>query len=413
MSDTMKSWVERQLRNFLNLVLAGKFLDKNEHSEIQRNTVATFVRKNGSCTITQKENNIVNVQNNTDDNEGTIFSVPVDPTKNNIISFNFSNIVSESDTPIAIRLFCDVTSTFAAVGNFSILGTDNQSYKMLITPDTIARLGQTTTLKLVPMIKQQGLSYDIGITNTIGENLSVERVIQQGLDNIEGKKLKGKKFLFLGDSITSFMNTQDSWVDKFIAISGGIKVANVAVQAATLKEYNDTVHNGNPTSTTPHNNTLGNQVQKVINEGYEAPDVIVIAIGTNGGITADDTRLSATYKVDDALPSLDDLDTTHTEGAFRWANEKLHNLYPNAMICWCNPIQRATMNDEIYSYAEALRKLTSYGGVINIETNRCGIVASNEYQNAVGECLKDGLHPNDKGAMKMARYNAVAISNLF
>jgi hypothetical protein len=86
------------------------------------------------------------------------------------------------------------------------------------------------------------------------------------------------------------------------------------------------------------------------------------------------------------------------------------------MICWCNPIQGAYPTrpiDRIANYADGLKKLTNYGGVPNIETNRCGIRTANEIPNANGEDLADGLHPNENGALKMAKYNATAISNLF
>jgi hypothetical protein len=157
------------------------------------------------------------------------------------------------------------------------------------------------------------ISYNIRVSIIEG----IDTTISEIYEKVEKPKLLNKKAIFLGDSITALSGNR-SWVDKFVDITGCIKVANVAVNGATLKDKNDTVLDGNPTANS--NNTLSNQVQKIINNNYDVPDIIVIAIGTNGGIDVDDTRLSESYVKNNALVPLTELDRKTVEGAFRWSN---------------------------------------------------------------------------------------------
>ena len=222
--------------------------------------------------------------------------------------------------------------------------------------------------------------------------------------------LVGRKIIFLGDSITA-LNNERSWVNAFCTLTGASKIVDVAVDGAYLADREGTVYDGDPKYSDATNNVLGNQVQKIINNQYEAPDIIIIAIGTNGGITADDTTIKATYYSGTTLVPLTDVDRTTTEGAFRYCNETLHNLYPDALIVWCSPVQSKISHhkvDAMYDYSEALRKLTAYGSSHFCDTLRCGIHMANEASNG-GEYTVDGLHPNAKGAMRIARYNADAI----
>jgi hypothetical protein len=63
------------------------------------------------------------------------------------------------------------------------------------------------------------------------------------------------------------------------------------------------------------------------------------------------------------------------------------------------------------------RKICVDAGQTLIDTIRRGIDGINEANNANGECLMDGLHPNMNGAKKIGYYNANKvrpfIENLF
>lgn len=224
---------------------------------------------------------------------------------------------------------------------------------------------------------------------------------------------RGKRLMTLGDSITALGITDTGWIKYFIEKTGGELVANVAVNGAVLKDSTGTTYDGNPTSDNQTNNTLGNQVQKIINSGYSAPDIIIISIGTNGGISITQDQIKgAYYSSSNDLIALGSVDRTSDAGAYRWCLEKLHATYPNALIFWCTPIMgyQATRSAEnAMAWAESLRIATEYTGQMMIDTIRCGINGVNEKKDANGQYLVDGLHPNANGAKKIGYYNAAKV----
>lgn len=228
--------------------------------------------------------------------------------------------------------------------------------------------------------------------------------------------LSGKKIMFLGDSITAIGNAENGWAGIFCNILGAEYFVNVAVLGATLMDTAESVYDGNPVTENANSNVLGNQVQKILNSNYESPDIIMIAIGTNGGIFANSySDINAVYfDSNNELIPLETVDRKTSAGAFRYANEKLHEKYPDAIIFWCTPIfaaqkRRAAMS--IVGFGEALKKLTQYAGIRMIDTLKCGIMTYEEVANTEGVNLYDGLHPNVKGATKIATYNALEVSS--
>lgn len=218
------------------------------------------------------------------------------------------------------------------------------------------------------------------------------------------------KLITLGDSITMLGTGDRGWVKYFIEKTNCELIANTAMNSAVLSDYSNTEYDGNPQQDNQTNNVLGNQVQKIINNAYEAPDIILIAIGTNGGIDITVEDMSATYYDDtNTLIPLENVDRTTNAGAFRYVQDTLHNLYPNTIIFWCAPImgyQSTRSAENAMKYAESLRIATEYTGQLMIDTNRCGINGVNEVSGTNGQYLIDGLHPNVNGAKKIGYYNA-------
>ena len=232
-------------------------------------------------------------------------------------------------------------------------------------------------------------------------------------DVLDAVRPVGKKVIALGDSITALGTGSTGWLKYFLEKTGCEMVANVAVNSAVLKDSSGTTYDGNPSADNQTNNTLGNQVQKIISSGYDAPDIILIAIGTNGGISITKEQIRAAYYGSGTtLIDLANVDRTTDAGAYRWCLEKLHATYPNAIIFWCTPIMgyQATRSAEnAMAYAESLRIATEYSGQMIIDTIRCGINGVNEKSGANGQYLVDGLHPNANGAKKIGYYNAAKV----
>lgn len=230
----------------------------------------------------------------------------------------------------------------------------------------------------------------------------------------EGPTIKSYKALFLGDSITALTGNRGWWT-YFNELINVTEYQNVAVIGAHLTDYSDSVYDGSPVFNGPdnnRNNVLGNQVQKVINNSatYPTPDFIFIAIGTNDGITTTkEDAYNQYYNSDGSVKALTDVDRQTSAGAFRYCSEKLHELYPNAMIVWCTPIQavNTTRNvKNIIAWGDNLKLLCSFESLYCVDTEKCGICGVNEIDGANGEDLADGLHPNAHGAKKMGTYNA-------
>ena len=110
-------------------------------------------------------------------------------------------------------------------------------------------------------------------------------------------KFSNKRILYLGDSIT---NVEMRYVSILNSIIKPASYTNVAVPGAKWRDSDNTVYDGAPTIDKPDNNVLGNQVQKVLNNNYPAPDIIIMAAGTNDLDTISEIELqftsNGTYK---------------------------------------------------------------------------------------------------------------------
>lgn len=238
------------------------------------------------------------------------------------------------------------------------------------------------------------------------------------------------RILFMGDSITALGTTERGWVGYFNEIIKPSHFENVAVSGACWEDKNGTVYDGNPffdLNDRMLGNVMGNQVEKVLrakadgDEGYSDFDLIMIAAGTNWGdyITTEYINIINDFflKDDGTVLPLDEVDRHSWAGAMRYVYEKLRETYPNAVICYCSPIQGEenvrdykTIRAKSIVMEEIVKRISD---VHFINTFMCGICGIFEHKGRNGRDLIDGLHPNISGAKKIARYNANAVKQLF
>lgn len=230
----------------------------------------------------------------------------------------------------------------------------------------------------------------------------------------------GHDILYMGDSITQLGRDARGWPGMFHAMVNGMSYVNTAVVGARWCDYEDTVLDGNPTSTNDSGNTISNQVEK-ISRGkdvsnpnyshvaeYDNFDTIIIAAGTNDVNTVEgfDTQ----FFVNGSAVQTNALDRMTWCGAIRYAYDKLRGMYPNADIFVCTPIQgyeSTRAYDSINTKRDLIKRVCDrISDVVVIDTFLCGIFGVYEAQNNQGRDLIDGLHPNQSGAQKIARYNA-------
>ena len=167
-------------------------------------------------------------------------------------------------------------------------------------------------------------------------------------------------------------------------------------------------------------NDLNNPNSAFPTVGAFVPDIVIFALGTNDG-SPNDTYDSAMAKTVmnaggtavDIAATLANLDLTKFNEAVRYAFLKIKNLFPYSLVMCVLPIQRASSNtSNITTLHDALKKMAERHSIIVIDgAFNSGIITDNEVAGGLGECLKDGLHPNDKGQNLMARMILNAIKN--
>jgi lysophospholipase L1-like esterase len=233
---------------------------------------------------------------------------------------------------------------------------------------------------------------------------------------------KGKKVMVLGDSNSALSGTtldseKADWKHWFSQAVSPSQLTCVAVAGATLCDKENSVYDGNPyyNADDKSGNTFGNQVQKIINNKYEAPDVIIILYGMNDGAqNLSDEDVEAAFMKSywglDPLP-LSEVDRTTYAGAFRYVNETLRNLYPEAQIVACTPIQQSEGGrtyTRVKQTSDSIIKLARRMSLPLWDTGgESGIYATyGEYGTDSSQDLGDGLHTNGYGARKLGNYIA-------
>ena len=363
-----------------------------------------------------------------------------------VTSFNQTKVVGYAEESKRIGVFVNLSESIDFVVKFSNISDGQQVsinkvsnafndevsliYNLYVTNGEVtiksSELPNDTTKLCITVLNDKTIYDEVGIELLVIDNLKEEVkyfhehnktqdiAIDANKKDIEFLKStinvsKKYKLITLGDSITALGVEENGWIKYFLEKVNCELVENVAVPGATLYDYSDTVYDGNPTQTS--NNTLGNQVQKIINNNYESPDIIIIAIGTNGGISITEDQMYNTYVSKSGLIPLQEVDKKTSSGAFRYAHDKLKELYPNSIIFWCAPIFGAIdkrNHKSILSYAKSLEIATSFASTPFVDTFRCGINGFYE-QEGSRTYLGDGIHPNEEGAKKIGYYNATKI----
>ena len=253
-------------------------------------------------------------------------------------------------------------------------------------------------------------------------------------------KWKGLKILTLGDSITAMggVNGWTYWIKQYLLAD---KVVNVSVAGSTWQDkVASQTYDGNPQPSTD-GNVMGNQVQKVLNAkangdaDYQDFDVITFSFGTNDSVDFSvqtkesvESQFITNYAQNNfTVVSIDNVNRQTLAGAMRYGFQKLHEAYPNAVIFMCTPTQECYETfDSIYKKGDFINFVADRLGAETIDTRRCGIRNIYESQTTIDydhpeqsgaapiqTDLLDGIHTNENGAKKIAKYNAREIMKYF
>lgn len=253
-------------------------------------------------------------------------------------------------------------------------------------------------------------------------------------------KWKGLKILTLGDSITAMggVNGWTHWIKQYLLAD---KVVNVSVAGSTWQDkVANQTYDGNPQPSTD-GNVMGNQVQKVLNAkangdaDYQDFDVITFSFGTNDSVDFSvqtkesvESQFITNYAQNNfTVVPIDNVNRQTLAGAIRYGFQKLHEAYPNAVIFMCTPTQECYETfDSIYQKGDFINFVADRCGAETIDTRRCGIRNIYESQTTIDydhpdqsgaapiqTDLLDGIHTNENGAKKIAKYNARGIMKYF
>lgn len=253
-------------------------------------------------------------------------------------------------------------------------------------------------------------------------------------------KWKGLKILTLGDSITAMggVNGWTYWIKQYLLAD---KVVNVSVAGSTWQDkVANQTYDGNPQPSTD-GNVMGNQVQKVLNAkvngdaDYQDFDVITFSFGTNDSVDFSvqtkesvENQFIMNYAQNNfTVVPLESVNRQTLAGAMRYGFQKMHEAYPNAVIFMCTPTQECYETfDSIYQKGDFINYVADRLGVETINTRRCGIRNIYESQTTIDydhpeqsgaapiqTDLLDGIHTNENGAKKIAKYNAREIMKYF
>jgi len=229
------------------------------------------------------------------------------------------------------------------------------------------------------------------------------------------------KFMTLGDSITAAIRDSVvyNWPLRMVQKLNGASLVNVAVSGAVWRDWSDTVLDGNPISGT-HNNTISNQIQKILNNNYDPPDVIGIFAGINDTTFTDPVPYENQFTVNDVVVPLSNADRTTWAGSMRYAVETLQRKYPNAQIFLGTPMQNGKLTtthnyDAVRKRWEIITELAARLSVPVIDLfKESGFYDLFEYDLADLRWTYDQLHPaNPKGLERLATVVSRYIARYF
>lgn len=250
------------------------------------------------------------------------------------------------------------------------------------------------------------------------------------------------KYLILGDSITA---ENYSWTNLFARLVNAEKLTNLAVAGAHWNDYYrdgidvteiDLSGNFDDGSGDTKNNVIFNQVlrfaQKITPKGeiisfthpktgetftipsdkglgteeIEIPNIIIIACGINDATQVRESGVGDFNSI--ISQTWNEQKRQYLFSSIRWAVESLKILAPDARIFLATPLYSTYYTAEIVdTIRDAIIKMGKYAGCSNpINLSDAGISLLFENHQSNGKYLEDGLHPNNRGRLLLARYYA-------
>lgn len=224
------------------------------------------------------------------------------------------------------------------------------------------------------------------------------------------KNYEGLSYIFLGDSKVQTGNpdvgnfgwgVRENFPIYLLPKLKASNFRNYARSGASFKEYLGQLEW----------QKISRQVTQAIDDKATLgePNIIIIGCGTNDGITELGNYTTAMSK------TINNLDMSLTAEAMRSAFYRLQEAFPNSVIIYGTPTQRADVEPETWQslYDLVVKMAGRYGAHIANVRDNSGIVKDFEIWDAVGRDLVDGLHPKISGQIKESYVYERLIKYLF
>ena len=204
-------------------------------------------------------------------------------------------------------------------------------------------------------------------------------------------KLEGLKINFLGDSITEGVGVSDREKFSYPAVFGrlaGATVRNYGIGGTRFARQHK------PSANPRHDLNFLDRV-----EGMDADaDVVVVFGGTNDFGHGDA-----------AFGCFDDRDEYTFYGAAHSLVLRLKERFPNSEIVFMTPLHRRTEAEPkadsgkvLVDYVNAIKEITTFYAIPTLDLYSVSGIQP-RMPEGFDDMTTDGLHPNDKGAERIAR----------
>ncbi|EMI7303345.1 SGNH/GDSL hydrolase family protein [Vibrio parahaemolyticus] len=215
----------------------------------------------------------------------------------------------------------------------------------------------------------------------------------KALKNWAKSKLNGKHLATLGDSITAGANNWPKYAMGILGMSN----ENFAVSGGHWEDFG---------SIPDDPRWFRIQVDKLL-ASSQAPDVIVVAMGTNS-LNATGGDFQTEMDKDFA-----DIDTRCIYGGMRHGLERIRKKYPAVPVYLTTPIQRVTSAPNSTEMIRMIEMIIKIGEWFGCEVFNCQaeVPILHQIEKTTPTFLPDGLHPNSAGSEVQGRYIASKIDS--
>ena len=297
------------------------------------------------------------------------------------------------------------------------VGTENESR---VAYDETIELSSNERFIVISNTSQELAAYGYSVVGIDGYFLDISaQQISEELADIP-VPMQDKNVVVLGDSITwqggVDCTETKGWTYWFKNRIKPKSIKSYAWSGATWSNDVNTAVNDNPSLALDDDNTIWQQVRRLINaynnNTQVKPDMVIIAAGINDVIAlnrgerigcldktaaqafADRTKYITDANVNTILTMAD---------AIRYSCELLLETFPNVQIILTTPLQSSDVEVEQSRWDSAckiIKDSARYLALPCIEQGEvCGVYYTQEYLSHIN--LSDGLHPNETGAKKI------------